>query len=249
MNYELEIKNLSKEFVDETGYKKKLFQNISFNVDKNSITTVLAPTGTGKSSFLKIISGLQEQTSGEVINSGDGKVIFIPSEPSSFPWMTVEENIQLVLKEKKDVQKYINLVGLEGYEDHIPHNKSLGFRFRISLARALALKPSLIVLDEPFTKMDVQTKAEIYNLVRSLNASEKQTIILGTTNITEAVYLSNKIVLIKKNPAEILEEIKVELPNDRTLEILDNEEFHSLREKIEKIYKEHQSQKLFNLSI
>lgn len=255
MEYELEIKNLSKEFVDETGFKNKLFQNISFKIDKSSITTLLAPTGSGKTSFLKIISGLEKPTNGETVNE-NSNIIFIPSAPSSFPWMTVEENIQFVLKEKSNVKKIIKLVGLESYENHIPHNKSLGFRFRISLARSLVLNPSLIVLDEPFTQMDVQTKSEIYELIRKINNSEKQTILLGTTNITEAIYLSDKIVLMKKNPGEILEEINVEFGKERTLEILDKEEFHLLRTRIEKIYKESniapdggQAQKLFNLSI
>ena len=253
MNHTLEIKKLSKEFIDETGFKNKLFQNISFKIAKGSITTLLAPTGSGKTSFLKIVSGLDKPTTGETVNE-NSNIVFIPSAPSSFPWMTVEENIQFVLKEKSDVKKIIKLVGLEGYENHIPNNKSLGFRFRISLARALALNPSLIVLDEPFIQMDVQTKSEIYELVRNINNSEKQTILLGTTNITEAIYLSDKIILMKKSPGEILQEINVEFGKERTLEILDKEEFHSLRTRIEKIYKEShndgsQSQKLFNLSI
>lgn len=255
MNHTLEIKNLTKEFVDETGFKTKLLQNISFKIDKSSITTLLAPTGSGKTSFLKIISGLDKPTSGEIVNENQN-IVFIPSAPSSFPWMTVEENIQFVLKEKSDVKKVIKLVGLEGYENHIPHNKSFGFRIRISLARALVLNPSLIILDEPFSQMDVQTKSEIYELVRKINYSEKQTILLGTTNITEAIYLSDKIILMKKNPGEIIEEINVEFGKDRTIEILDKEEFHLLRTQVEKIYKENnnlpnggQAQKLFNLSI
>lgn len=104
MGYELEIKNLSKEFVDETGFKNKLFQNISFKIDKSSITTLLAPTGSGKTSFLKIISGLEKPTNGETVNE-NSNIIFIPSAPSSFPWMTVEENIQFVLNEKSNVKK------------------------------------------------------------------------------------------------------------------------------------------------
>lgn len=256
MNSELNIKNLSKEFVDRAGYKKKLIQNISFDVSAGNITTVLAPTGTGKSSLLKIISGLDSPTSGEVLKTGNGKIIYIPSEPSSFPWMSVQENILLALEKKEDVKKYISLVGLEGYGEHIPDNKSLGFRFRISLARALALKPAVIVLDEPFGKMDPITKGEIYNLIHKINKNEKQTILLGTTNITEAIYLSDKIVLMKKDPCEVLEEIEVNLSAERSLELLDKVEFNALREKIEKIYKEYQSasdsghaQKLFNLSI
>ena len=249
MNYELEIKNLTKEFIDETGFKKSLFQNISFNVEKHLVTTLLAPTGTGKTSFLKIISGLEKPTSGEVLKEENSKIIFIPSSPSSFPWMTVKENITFSNDDKTDLNKVINLVGLEGYGDHIPNNNSFGFRFRISLARALILKPTLIVLDEPFNKMDSLTKSEIYNLVRKISVSEKQTIILGTTNITEAIYLSDKLVLMKQNPAEILEKIKIDFGKDRNIELFDNDEFHSLRTKIEKIYKERQSQKLFNMSI
>lgn len=249
MNNDLEIKKLSKEFVDETGFRKNLFQNISFDVEKNSFTTVLAPTGMGKSSFLKIISGLETQSSGEIIKKEDTKIIYIPTEPSSFPWMTVKENISFALDDKRDIKKYINIVGLDGYEDHIPHNKSLGFRFRISLARALAIEPSIIVLDEPFNKMDIKTKAEIYSLVNKINCNEKQTMLLGTTNITEAIYLSDKIILMKKDPAEILEEIKIEFDKERNYELLDKDEFHLMRTRIEKIYKQHQSQKLFNLSI
>ena len=249
MNYELEIKNLTKEFIDETGFKKSLFQNISFNVEKHLVTTLLAPTGTGKTSFLKIISGLEKPTSGEVLKEENSKIIFIPSSPSSFPWMTVKENITFSNDDETDLNKVINLVGLEGYGDHIPNNNSFGFRFRISLARALILKPTLIVLDEPFNKMDSLTKSEIYNLVRKISVSEKQTIILGTTNITEAIYLSDKLVLMKQNPAEILEKIKIDFGKDRNIELFDNDEFHSLRTKIEKIYKERQSQKLFNMSI
>ena len=109
--------------------------------------------------------------------------------------------------------------------------------------------------------MDVQTKSEIYELVRNIDNSEKQTILLGTTNITEAIYLSDKIILMKKSPGEILQEVNVEFGKERTLEILDKEEFNSLRTRIEKIYKEfhndgnqskpngRQAQKLFNLSI
>jgi ABC-type nitrate/sulfonate/bicarbonate transport system ATPase subunit len=125
---------------------------------------------------------------------------------------------------------------LTGYENHHPHNESLGFRFRISLARALAVNPEFILLDDPFKRMSSITKDEIYELLRSIEEKFKVSFILATTNIAEAVYLSNKIFLMKKNPGKIIEEIKLDAETLRKKGLNSHERFISLRNEIEKSF-------------
>lgn len=246
-----EIKNVSKNYTDEFGFTVKLLKDISLTVNKGSICSIIAPSGSGKSSLLKIISDLEEATSGEIILHEDEKVIYLPSEPSSFPWLNVVENVMFGLNgmDQTDSKELLKLVSLEGYENHFPNNKSLGFRFRIALARSLARKPSNIVIDEPFNKMDELTKSEVYELIRKINSSAGTSFLFATTNISEAVFLSDKIYLMKKNPGEIFESIEVTLPKDRDLLVFSSKDFFNLRAKIENSFKTIDSQRLFNISI
>lgn len=245
------IKNLTKDFIDELGNKTILLRNISLTIPSDKITSIIAPAGSGKSTLMKIISGLESKTEGEVISSSDKKIIFIPSRPSSYPWLNVLENVKLGLLKCDDseIKTFINIVGLEGYETFHPNNMSFGFRFRIALARSLALKPEAILLDEPFNQMDLQTKKEILFLIRNIKSTQKTTILLATTNITEALFFSNKIYLMKKNPGEIISEIEVDLqavPNEL---IFGLDKFIQLRNQIESSFKKIESQQLFNISI
>ena len=148
-----EVNSLSKDYTDSSGFTVHLLEGISFEIEKGSITSLLAPTGAGKSSLLRILSGLDTQTTGTVkVNSENKKIVYIPSAPSSFPWYSVKENLSLVSNDENKINSVIKDVGLEGYENHFPDNNSLGFRFRISLARALAAGADIIILDEPFNK-------------------------------------------------------------------------------------------------
>lgn len=247
----IEIKNLLKEYSSDTGFRTVVLKNISFKIPGGKITSIIAPTGSGKSVLLKIISGLEEQTSGDVINPTEGKIIFIPSAPSSFPWLNVFENVKFGLDkwDEKNIKALINLVGLEGYDTFYPDNKSLGFRFRIALARSLAHNPAVVLLDEPFNQMDVQTKNEIYFLIREINKIKNTSFLLATTNLTEALFLSDRIFIMKKNPAEIHSEIDIDLSTKRDEATFFSDRFHQLRIQIEESFKSIESQKLANLSI
>ena len=247
----IEIKNITKEYTDDNGFKNIILKNVSLNIQFEKITSVIAPNGSGKSLLLKIISGLEQATLGEVIKNENKKIVYIPSQPSSFPWLNVEENISLGLQrsDPSEIKSIIRFVGLEGYELFYPNNKSYGFRFRIALARSLAHHPLAILLDEPFDQMDLQTKKEILMLVREANNILKTTFLLTTTNITEALYLSDFIYLMKKSPGEIIADLPVELPKERNELIFYSEKFIQLRSQIEKSFKKIDSQKLFNLSI
>ena len=247
----IEVKNISKEYIDDSGFKNIILKNVSLSISSEKITSVIASNGSGKSTLLKIISGLENATHGEVIKNENQKIVYIPSQPSSFPWLNVEENISIGLlkKDTTEIKSIIKFVGLEGYESFHPNNKSYGFRFRIALARSLAHHPAAILLDEPFNQMDLKTKKEILLLIRETQNTLKSTFLLATTNITEALFLSDNIYLMKKNPGEIISDLFVDLPKERNELIYDSEKFIQLRSQIEKSFKKIDSQKLFNLSI
>ncbi len=247
----IEIKNISKEYCTDAGFKTAILKNITLKVPDKKITSIIAPCGSGKSSLLKIISGLEKQTSGDVINPTEGKIIFIPSAPSSYPWFNVHDNVKFGLEkwDEKNIKELINLVGLEGYDTFHPDNKSLGFRFRIAFARSLAHNPAVVLLDEPFGEMNIQTKDEMLLLIRKINSTLGITFLLATSNVTEALFLSDKVYLMKKNPGEIISESDVEFPSERDESTYSSESFNQLRTKISASFKQIESQKLVNLSI
>ncbi|MEE9431084.1 MAG: ATP-binding cassette domain-containing protein [Melioribacteraceae bacterium] len=245
----LKIENISKVYTDSVGYKIHLLENITLEVPKKGCSTILAPKGSGKTSLLRIIANLEKETSA-TIEKTSKKIAYIPSKPSSFPWMNVQSNIEFGLENSKsDVNKIIKLVGLEGYEDHFPHNKSEGFRFRIALGRALANNTDAIVIDEPFNNLNSLTRQEIYLLVRKIIIETDVTIILGTANITEAIFLSDKMFLMKKKPGEIIDEISIDLPTDRQINLLESEKFIKYRNLIEETFKNKLGRLLYNFSV
>lgn len=245
----LTLNNISKHYIDKVGYNINLLNKISLSLNTNEFLTILAPSGSGKTSLLKIISGLEQPTNG-VIETNGNKLIFIPTKPSSFPWLNVRENISFNSNLSSErISEIIDLVGLNGYTEHFPHNKSEGFRFRIALGRALANMPDVLVIDEPFANFNSRTREEIYLLLRTLYNSEKLTIIFGTTNITEAIFLSDKIYLMKKKPGEIIGKLMVDLEEKRELPLMESKEFQTSRNQIEEIFKTNLERALYNFSV
>ncbi|MHB8578729.1 MAG: ABC transporter ATP-binding protein [Ignavibacteriaceae bacterium] len=223
----LEIKNLSKLFHGPAGSRIHVLDGINFTIDSTGndgrLTSILSPAGAGKTTLLKIISALEKPSSGEVILKErkylkpDGSIVYIPENASSFPWLSVSQNIEFALSlkgiSKEEVKKrkdeLISLVGLSGYGNHYPHDKSSGFRFRISLARALAIQPEIILLDDCFKNLHSETKKELHNLIKSIRLKLSVIFILATSNITEAVELSGNILLLKKHPGKVFRQINV----------------------------------------
>jgi len=247
----IKLANICKEYEAELGYKKILLKNISIDFKPGKVNSIIAPVNTGKTLLAKIIAGLESASSGDIINSENEKIIFIPSKPSSIPWLNVKENIILGLSnyEPAEIHNIINLVELDGYENHQPKENSLGFRFRISLARSMAHKPVLIILDNPFNDMDSLTKKEILLLVRKINVSEKISFLFLTDNISDAVFLSDKIYLMKKNPGEIINEIDVTLKKYRTESTFKSKKYIEITSDILNEFKKHKSNKLENIFV
>jgi len=246
----IEIKDLSKDYLDDIGFNVHLLEDVSFSISEGKITTLLAPTGAGKSSLMKIIAGLEKSTSGEIKDNTKNR-IFIPSGPSSFPWLNVIDNIKFHLKEVDDseIQRIISLVGLEGYEDHFPNNKSLGFRFRVSLARTLAHNADLLIIDEPFIKMRNEVKFLLFSVLRKISVSENKTILFATTNISEAVYLSDKIYLMNKNPGKVVNEFNINVEESARDNLYKSDQYFEIRKEIEEGIKKITEHQLLNFSI
>lgn len=219
----LEIKNLTKTFINKYGSKLIVLEDISLKLcETDQFTTILAPLGAGKTTLLKSIAGLVSHD-GEVyfndriISEPNGDLIYIPSKNNSLPWLNVRENIQLPYKlrkseHEKSTSKYdqiIELVGLGGYDKYYPYSVPSGFNIRIALGRALAFEPKFILLDDIFTNLEGETRLELVNSLRKISAYNSVQFILATTNISEATLLSQKIILMNKNPGKIIKEIEI----------------------------------------
>jgi len=248
LNPFLEVKNITKYFKGEAGSRQLIFEKLSFFIsEEHNITSILAPFGGGKTTLLKILSGLDSDYMGEILLNGDkikNKFPFIPEKPASFPWLNVKDNIRSIIdileKEERpseiELRELIDLTGLTSYEDHFPNNKSYGFRFRISLARALAVSPQIILLDDPFKQMDSETKDEIFELIKNVASVKKIKFILASSNITEVALLSDKILIIKNKPVYLSGEIIIDKYKHR---------LEQLKEEIQEIL---QKENVFNTS-
>ena len=227
-----------------------LLEDINLKINYEEFTAILAPAGAGKSSLLKIIADLEPLSSGKITDNSKKK-IFIPSEPSSFPWLNVKENILFNIKDhdQDKLQNIINLVGLEGYKDHYPNNKSHGFRFRIAIARAIMNDADLIIIDEPFTKMRDEIKNGIYHLLRKIQSEKKTSIVFGTSNMSEAIILSDKIFLMHKNPGKILDSFRIKFIDPLRKNFGKSDEFTDYREQIVTFHTKIIPNRIVNISL
>ncbi len=227
----LEINSLGKVFHID-GSSLTVLDGIDFNVDKGEMICILGRSGCGKSTLLKILAGFLSPTSGEILLNGkpvadpapDRCVVF--QEDTLFPWLTVKENIAFGLKGRtrnkkafdEEVERFLSLVGLSEFRNYLPREISGGMKQRVALARVLILKPEVLLMDEPFASLDAQTREEMQNFLLSLWENLSHTIIFVTHDVTEAVTLADRILVMSKDPGRIREEIRVDLPRPRKRE-------------------------------
>ncbi len=238
----LEVKYLTKDYVDNTGYKIRLFEDLSFTIHENEFTVILAPYGSGKSTLLKILSGTETGFEGEIIKSDERISALIADTPTSLQWKSVKENIKFTAKDvsEREIQKAIDAVGLTGYEDFSPHPKSYGFRLRIELARALAKNPLIVLIDDALDNInDEKTRFELLLKLRELNKIyDKTTFLFATNNLTDGLFASDKLLLMSKHPGKIIERYEISFPEERDASLIDSEEFLELRNSILIKYKD-----------
>ena len=231
----LAIDSVSKSFQSASGTVLAL-DRVSLNVAEGEFVCLVGASGCGKTTMLNIIAGLEKPDSGEVLT--DGKPVTAPGrerlvmfqEPALFPWLTVFGNVlfglnlkpNLSRKDRHDVAKYyLELVGLSRFERANIHELSGGMKQRVSLARALAPNPRVLLMDEPFAALDALTREQLYGDIQEIWKARRKTIVFVTHNVREAACLGDRVLLFSPHPGRIQEEFAVELPRPRDINSVD----------------------------
>ncbi|NLV27747.1 MAG: ABC transporter ATP-binding protein [Methanomicrobiales archaeon] len=239
----VEISHLQKEFTKEDSVRVIALSDINLTIADDEFVSFVGPSGCGKTTLLRIIAGLDTANSGEVrvdgsLITGPGqKVGMVFQEYSLFPWRNVLKNVAFGLQmrgvskdERYDIaRKYISLVGLSQFEKSYPYELSGGMRQRVAIARALATDPDLLLMDEPFGALDAQTRNHMQCELLDIWESKKKTILFVTHSCDEAVFLSDRVIVLSPRPGRIREILNISIPRprDRT-----NNEFIDLRRQI-----------------
>lgn len=235
-NAKVKVRGLTKKFGDLL-----VLDNISFDVKKGDFVCIVGPTGCGKTTFLNLLVKLLEPTEGQILIDNEPadprkhNMAFVFQEPSAYQWLTVEENIQYGLKIKKyskDVivertKEILETLGLETVRASYPHELSASLEQRVVIGRAFALHPDLLLMDEPYAQMDIKVRYYLEDQVIKLWQKTGSTVLFITHNIEEAVYLSEKCLILSNKPTTIKEEVAITLPRPRDIA---SAEFIELRE-------------------
>jgi NitT/TauT family transport system ATP-binding protein len=238
----IEIKNINKSF-DGRGKNLSVLEDINLTIDDGEFVCLLGPSGCGKTTLLRLIAGLDNPTSGEVVAngevvekpSGDRAVIF--QQYSLFPWLTVLQNVTFGLEmsggsKEENIQaaeRYLQSVGLLEFKDSYPHELSGGMKQRVAIIRSLLNHSPILLMDEPFSALDMQNRHKLQEQLIGVWKRFENTIVFVTHDVDEAVYLADKIVLLDKNPGKIAEVINVDLERPRKRE---SQEFLEIQESI-----------------
>ncbi|MFV0462137.1 MAG: ABC transporter ATP-binding protein [Nostocoides sp.] len=226
----LDVRNLQKTY-SGAGRSVEAIRNLTFSIGRGQLVCIVGPSGAGKTTLLRCIAGLLETTGGEIVLDGEKvtgpprgmAVVFQEYGRSLFPWMTVEQNIERPLIERKVpkaerkriVARAIEAVGLSDSTNAHPWQLSGGMQQRVAIARAVAYEPKVLIMDEPFAAVDAQTRADLEDLVRTLWHRLGVTVLFVTHDIDESVYLGERILVLSNRPTVILEDVVVDLPDER----------------------------------
>jgi NitT/TauT family transport system ATP-binding protein len=207
----------------------EVLRNLNFEIVKSELCVIVGPSGAGKTTFLRLVQGLLRPTTGSV--SIDGVVVqgarrdcgFVFQNFGLLPWRSVQGNVELGLQIRRQpparrreiANTYIAMVGLEGFQNHHPHELSGGMQQRVGLARALAIDPQVLLMDEPFAALDAQTRETMQAELLRIQHREKKTTVFVTHSIDEAVLLADRIVVFTQRPSRILDIVENPLPHPR----------------------------------
>ena len=233
----LAVKDLNKIFSKEGAKPLTALDSINLDIEKEEFISLVGPSGCGKTTLLRIIAGLEEPTSGEILLEGneikgpDSERGMVFQEYSLFPWLSITDNIAFGLEMKgigkeerrKTAAEYIEIVNLKGFENSYPHELSGGMRQRVAIARALANAPKLLLMDEPFGALDAQTRNRMQHELLDIHEKTRKTVIFVTHSVDEAVYLSDRVVVLSPRPGRIREIIEIDLPEGKKRERTDPE--------------------------
>lgn len=230
----LNVKSVCKEFEIE-GHKEhlKVLENVDLTVKNNEFLSIIGQSGTGKSTLLRSIAGLLQPTKGEItfenktITEPDANISMVFQHFALFPWLTVEKNISFGLENRDDISReqmgkrvsnLIDMIGLTGFEKAYPRELSGGMKQRVGFARALAIEPSLLLLDEPFSALDIITSSQLSNDLLKIwlgNQIATKSIVMITHDVQQAVQLSYRVVLMDSNPGRVAQIYQIDIPRSQ----------------------------------
>lgn len=226
--HHLEAHNVVRVYNDEDGREVRVLDGFSLRIEGSEVVGIVGPSGCGKSTFLRLVAGLDAAQGGELLYDGepitgahyDRGMVF--QSPTLFDWLTVYDNIAFglkargVLKGNEDrVRHYIELMGLEGFENSYPYQISGGMASRTALARTFIQEPGLILLDEPLSALDAFTRMTIQDEIIRMHAHSDAIFVLVTHDIEEAVYMCNRVVVMSARPARTVGEVRIDMPHPR----------------------------------
>jgi len=251
----LDVKNVSKRFVED-GNEVVALEGVNFAVNDDEFICLVGPSGCGKSTMLRIISGLEKPTGGEVIF--EGKPITGPTPKISMvfqlfgllPWKTAQENVEVPLevigvpkaKRVEAAHEYLRQVKLEGSENVYPHDLSGGMKQRVGIARALALNPEILLMDEPFSSLDELTARALRDLVLGIWRKKDEnpnSIVMVSHNVEEAVYIADRVLVFSPRPGRIIGEVDVDIPRPRFEHRRDQQYFETVDRVMDLLGKNH----------
>jgi ABC-type nitrate/sulfonate/bicarbonate transport system ATPase subunit len=246
------LKDVSRTFYSPSGERIEAIKDVTFDVedafspagrDIGEFRVLLGPSGCGKSTLLRMIAGLDKPSSGEVLVNGvpvtgpgkDRGMVF--QKYTSFPWLTVAENVAYGMKingvpeaqRKETTDHLLKSVGLTEFANVYPETLSGGMQQRVAIARTLALRPSVILMDEPFGALDAQTRSDMQQLLLQIWDETACTILFVTHDVEEAVYLADRIFIMSSHPGTLVEDVHVPFDRPRRLELKESSEFHDLQ--------------------
>jgi len=246
---EIKIENVSVQFPDNNGGEPvTALQNVNLEIRQGEFISLLGPSGCGKTTLIRAIADLQPITTGKISVRGlspkeirlQKKYGIVFQSPVLYDWRTVRRNVcmpmELMGMPKKDrtarVTKMLELVGLMEFGNHYPHELSGGMQQRVGIARALAIRPEILLMDEPFSALDEFTKEKLHEDLLRIWRKTNKTIIFVTHNIQEAVFLSDRVVVLSPHPGRVSAVVDIDIPRPRTLEMKESVEFNALVSKV-----------------
>jgi NitT/TauT family transport system ATP-binding protein len=244
----LEVKGLDKQFESRQGAVSAL-RDINFRVHRRELVCVIGPSGCGKSTLIRILAGLETPTSGRMLL--DGREVHGPGPDRGmvfqgytlFPWLTVKRNVMFGLEmagrgrgpAEEEAMLWIDLVGLSKFAKSYPHQLSGGMKQRVAIARALANQPRILLMDEPFGALDAQTRARMQSYLMEIWQNIDITILFITHDLDEAIYLADRILVLKAHPGEVQELIEVPVPQPRSPDQFLSPEFLATKKRLEQL--------------
>jgi NitT/TauT family transport system ATP-binding protein len=241
----ISLRNVTKRFASSRGPVLSL-DDVSLDIDDGEFVTIVGPSGCGKSTMLNLIAGLLAPTSGQVLVNGEvvrgpgpqRGVIF--QQYALFPWLTVRKNVEFGLRvanvpkaeRHERAEHFIEMVGLQQFADALPKMLSGGMKQRCAIARAYAVNPSILLMDEPFGALDALTRVKLQEQLLQTWSREKRTVMFITHDVDEAVFLANRVIVMAARPGRIFDVIDVDLPYPRTEDMRLSPEFTALRNRV-----------------